>query len=105
VVADSGVIIGVGSGFTVIEVPAEFATQLSALVTSTVYVPVESTTIEGDVSPVLHKYAVPEFAVKVAVVSAQNVNGFNVDMVAVGFDTAIVIVPVEFEVPAVAVQV
>jgi hypothetical protein len=48
---------------------------------------------------------VPEFAVKTAEVSAQKVKGFNEVMVAVGFDTAIVIVPVEFEVPAVAVHV
>ena len=47
----------------------------------------------------------PEFAVKVAVVSAQKVNGSDEDMLAVGFETAIEIVAVELDVPAVAEQV
>jgi hypothetical protein len=35
IVADKGVMMGLGSGFTVIEVSAELATQLSELVTTT----------------------------------------------------------------------
>ena len=38
-------------------------------------------------------------------VSAQKVKGFNEDIVATGFDTAIDIVAVELDVPAVAVHV
>ena len=41
-------------------------------------------------------------AVKVAEVSAQKINGFKEDIVAVGFDTAMDMVAEEFEVPAVA---
>ena len=55
VVADKGVMIGVGRGFTVMEVPVELATQLSVFVTVTVYIPVVSTVMNEVVSPVFHK--------------------------------------------------
>jgi hypothetical protein len=48
---------------------------------------------------------VPKLAVNVAEVSAQKVNASNEDIVAVGFETAIEIVAVELDVPAVAEQV
>ncbi len=47
----------------------------------------------------------PELAVKTADVSAQNTKGLVVEMVAVGFETAIVMEDEALEVPAVAVQV
>ena len=54
-VADRGVMIGSGRGFTVIAVLAEVAIQLSVLVTATAYTPVESTVMNDVVSPVFHK--------------------------------------------------
>ena len=57
------------------------------------------------VSPVFQRYAVPKLAVNTAEVSAQNTSGFVVETVAIGFETAIEIVPVELDVPAVAEQV
>jgi hypothetical protein len=64
------VIVGVGSGFTVM-VLVEVAEQPLALVAVTVYVPAVDTVMAAVVAPVLQAYEVPPLAVRVAEAPAQ----------------------------------
>jgi hypothetical protein len=84
VVGPLGVIVAVGSGFTVTVCDAGTEVQLFASVVVTVYVPEVETVIAAVVAPVDQRYDVPPDAVSVTLPPAQNVVGPLGVIVAVG---------------------